>query len=414
MAACVIVCASAALAGTPAYTIVDLGIIDAGDFGVQGFRVSEGGVAVGRTLGVSNQAYSWTQGGGLVALPNLASRPFGAANGANDNGQVVGSGTQTSFGSGPLPLMWTNGVVSQLPLPAGETLGRANDINASGTAVGSVDGGSVEQAVMYSGATATKITTAAVDGSIMRTAFSINDSGIIVGFGVDPGNAARNVGSVYDSNTDTMTEVGALPGANGALAFHVSNAGHVVGSSMMNQGSGQPFIWTSVSGMTAIPLPASTSQGSARGVNSNGWAVGTAGGVFAVPFLYDGSTTYTLQDLIPAGTGWDISMNTSSSALGISEDGMIVGTGVLNGEVRAYAMIPVVKTPCPWDCTPANGDGTFGNGIVNIDDLLSTVNGFGGSGPCDNSPDNGDGTFGNGVTNIDDLLGVINNFGECP
>jgi len=71
--------------------------------------------------------------------------------------------------------------------------------------------------------------------------------------------------------------------------------------------------------------------------------------------------------------------------------------------------------PCPWDCAPDNGDGTFGNGVINIDDLLEVINAFGGpGGPCDNAPDNGDGTFGNGVINIDDLLGVINAFGPCP
>ncbi|MEM7228365.1 MAG: hypothetical protein AAF432_06055 [Planctomycetota bacterium] len=71
--------------------------------------------------------------------------------------------------------------------------------------------------------------------------------------------------------------------------------------------------------------------------------------------------------------------------------------------------------PCPWDCAPDNGDGTFGNQTVNIDDLLNVINAFGDpGGPCDNAPDNGDGTFGNGTINIDDLLGVINNFGDCP
>jgi len=71
--------------------------------------------------------------------------------------------------------------------------------------------------------------------------------------------------------------------------------------------------------------------------------------------------------------------------------------------------------PCPWDCAPDNGDGTFGNGVVNVDDLLQVINGFGGNDTrCDNAPDNGDGTFGNGVINIDDLLGVINNLGDCP
>jgi len=68
-------------------------------------------------------------------------------------------------------------------------------------------------------------------------------------------------------------------------------------------------------------------------------------------------------------------------------------------------------TPCPWDCVPP----PFGNGAVNIDDLLAVINAFGGTDDtCDNAPDNGDGTFGNGVINIDDLLGVINNFGDCP
>ncbi|MEM7228579.1 MAG: PQQ-dependent sugar dehydrogenase [Planctomycetota bacterium] len=71
--------------------------------------------------------------------------------------------------------------------------------------------------------------------------------------------------------------------------------------------------------------------------------------------------------------------------------------------------------PCPWDCSPDNGNGSFGNGVVNIDDLLEIINSFGeAGGPCDNAPDNGDGTFGNDIVNIDDLLAVINNFGDCP
>jgi hypothetical protein len=68
--------------------------------------------------------------------------------------------------------------------------------------------------------------------------------------------------------------------------------------------------------------------------------VGTAGGVYAVPFLYDGEQTYALADLLPPGSGWDLDTNTSSSAMGISEDGIIVGSGVLDGAVRAYALIP--------------------------------------------------------------------------
>ena len=57
-------------------------------------------------------------------------------------GIVVGVGAVSAFGTNRLPLIWQNGVVSQLPLPAGQTLGDANSVNASGVAVGSVTGGS--------------------------------------------------------------------------------------------------------------------------------------------------------------------------------------------------------------------------------------------------------------------------------
>ncbi|MEM7229752.1 MAG: hypothetical protein AAF432_13155 [Planctomycetota bacterium] len=71
--------------------------------------------------------------------------------------------------------------------------------------------------------------------------------------------------------------------------------------------------------------------------------------------------------------------------------------------------------PCPWDCTPANGDGTFGNGVVNVDDIVKVIVEFGSANmECDSAPDNMDGTFGNGVINVDDLVDTIVNFGECP
>jgi hypothetical protein len=67
-------------------------------------------------------------------------------------------------------------------------------------------------------------------------------------------------------------------------------------------------------------------------------------------------------------------------------------------------------TDCVGDCSPDNGDGTFGNGAVNVDDLVAVINNFGGvGGPCDVSPPGG-----NGAINIDDILAVITFFGPCP
>jgi uncharacterized membrane protein len=343
----------------PQYQIYDIGVVQVGDTASQGFGASTGGIAVGRSVRTNaSQAFTWTLGG-LVGLPNLAGRNHAVSNDANDNGIVVGTAATTLFGSSRLPVIWNNGAVSQLPLPAGETIGDANGVNASGVAVGSVDGGSLQQAVVYSGGSATVITQTTATGCFFVTAFGINNSGRIIGQGIDPNNAARNVGIAYDIGAGAAFEVGALPGFNGALAFGVSNTGYVVGSSMLNQGSGLPFIWSDAGGMVAIPLATGTSQGSARAVNSAGWVVGQDSSAFSIPFLYDGTTTYRLADLIPAGSGWDLSMNTSSSALGISDNNIIVGTGVHNGATHAYAMVPAFQAGSAVSRKTHGGAGTF-------------------------------------------------------
>ena len=370
---------TAAMVVPPRYRIYDIGIVQTGDTASQGFGVSTNDIAVGRSVRAGGaQAFSWTQGGGIVGLPNLSARPFCVSNSANNSGIVVGTCATTLFGSSRLPVIWQNGAVSQLPLPVGQTLGDANDINASGVAVGSVDGGSLQRAVIYSGGNATLITQTTANGSFFVTAFGINDSGRVVGQGIDPTNAARNVGIVYDIGSGSAYEVGALPGANGALAFGVSNNGYVVGSSMLNQGSGLPFRWFQIGGIAAIPLPAGTTQGSARAVNSSGWVVGTASSAFAIPFLYDGASTYRLADLIPTGTGWDLSTNTSSSALGISENHVIVGTGVYNGQVHAYAMV-LEETRAQYDFY-GSGRASFATIRQQNNDLIWSLRNNGGAG----------------------------------
>src|SRR5438094_135409 len=231
-------------APVPQYQMFDIGVVDVGDTFSQGFGVSRAGIAVGRSIrNDGSHAFSWTLNGGIVGLPDLAGRSYCISNSANDSGVIVGTAATTVFGSGRLPVIWQNGVVSSLPLPVGQTLGDANSVNASGVAVGSVNAGSDQRGVIYSGGSATIITQTTADGSYFLTAFGINDSGRIVGQGIDPQNAARNVGIVYDIGQGMAFEVGALPAANGALAFGVSNNGYVVGSSLQSQGAGFPFIW---------------------------------------------------------------------------------------------------------------------------------------------------------------------------
>jgi hypothetical protein len=143
---------SEAGATTPQYQIYDIGVVDVGDSVSQGFGVSPAGIAVGRSLrNDGSHAFSWTLNGGIVGLPDLAGRSYCVSNSANDSGIVVGTGATTVFGCDRLPVIWQNGAVSQLPLPVGEILGDTNSVNASTVAVGSVNSGSSQRGVIYSG-----------------------------------------------------------------------------------------------------------------------------------------------------------------------------------------------------------------------------------------------------------------------
>lgn len=401
------VCAGALVAllaraacAVPEYVIYDIGIVQPGDSGSQAFGVSPNGTVTGRSLGSPTHAWSWTEAGGRTDLPNLTSpaRSFSVGNAVNNAGVIVGVGSTTFFGSDPLPLMWNAGSVTVIPLPAGQSLGRAYDINNLGVAVGSVNAGSLERGAVYDGSGSYVITQTTSNGSSMQVAYGINDAGLVVGTGFDPNNAAINAGVAFDTTTATAFLVPALAGDNSVICFAVGNAGHVVGSSSFNQANGKPFIWTGATGSVAVPLPTGTTQGSARGVNTSGMVVGTASNAFAIPFMYDGAQTHAVADLLPPGSGWDLSTNTSSSAMGISADGIIVGTGVHNGNTRAYAMVPVAT--CYADCD--------GNSTLNVFDYICFGNAYSSSSPyadCD----------GNSTWNVFDYICFGNAYSlGCP
>lgn len=329
-----------AWADAPQYAITDLGVVSGATYS-QAFSISaDGDTIVGRSLGTQYQAFSWTQGSGMVALANLVGRNYAVANAVNDGGTIVGTSTTTAFGSGALPVVWKNGAVTQLAMPTGQTVGRANDINNNGIAVGSVGSGVSEIATIYdtNAGTSTRITALSAQGSFMQTAFSINNAGVIVGAGTSTG--SQTVILSYDSVSGVMTEIAPLPyaGFNSSLAYTVSNSGYVGGTS--GNGS-QAFLWSQAGGMVSVALPSISSNGSVRSVNDQGWAVGSSGGQYSNPFLYANGSTYLVSDIIVNEAGWNFDTTTSASALGISNDGSIIGTAQFNGVEHAYLLTAV-------------------------------------------------------------------------
>jgi uncharacterized membrane protein len=337
---------SGALAA-PMYNIISLGVAQTGDTTGTGQGVSPNGTyVVGfSSTSTANHALIWTQGTGTQPLPNLPGRAFNSPTGVNNNGVAAGTGATTFFGSNPLPVLWKNGQVTQLPLPGGQTLGRIFGINLAETTVGSVNGGTLERASIFTSGGSNVIPQSFADGGPLVTAYAINDNGRIVGQGWDPTNAAVTRGWYLDPGDSTAHDIGALTadGHNSAIAFGVSSNGKITGTSSLNSGSGAlPFIYDTGTGMHEIPLPTGTTTGQGRGVNASGWVVGNSSSATSIPFLYDGTQSYRLQDLIAGGgAGWDLVSGTSNAAFSISDNGIITGRGLLNGVVTGYVMVPV-------------------------------------------------------------------------
>ena len=342
---------SSAASAVPAYSIAEIAPLPGDAFGSTSAVSPNGAFAAGftqrSTSPAGSNAFLYDAATGLAAAASNPTFPsahnFNQANGVNNSGVAVGVAATTAFGSGPLPTLYQNGVGAALPLPAGANAGRAYSIDNNGTAVGSVSGnGFGETAAVFTTAGSTLFPQTTQAGGRLVTAYGVSDSGRVVGQAVDPANAATNVPFLLDYGTNALSAIVIpnLPGKNGGFAFAVSSNGLVVGSNTFNGGAGVPFLYSDSGGTVAVPLPDGATSGGARGVNSLGQVVGTASTSFAVPYFFDGTQTFTLQSLISDPT-WDLSMNTSSGAFGISDTGVIVGRGLHNGVISAFVLTPV-------------------------------------------------------------------------
>ena len=70
---------------------------------------------------------------------------------------------------------------------------------------------------------------------------------------------------------------------------------------------------------------------------------------------------------------------------------------------------------CPGDCSPDLGNGNYGDGVVDINDLRDAIASWGNApAPCDVMPNDGNGNLGDGQIDITDLIAVLGYFGACP
>jgi probable HAF family extracellular repeat protein len=222
--------------------------------------------------------------------------------------------------------------------------GVATSINSAGHAVGySYLDASNRHAFLYKNGVLSDI------GSFggYSGALAINDQDVIAGFASDQSNGTARA-FVFSNGVMTELDPSGIPLES--YANGINNSGQVVGEFLTtSQDSFHAFLY---SGGTFTDLGfAGSPETNASAINDQGQIVGgtlIAYQVVCPPtmciqykphaFVYKNGALVDLNRLIPQNSGWELSW-----AFGINNNGNIVGSGMINEELRAFMLIPAIS-----------------------------------------------------------------------
>ncbi len=297
------------------------------------FAIDDAGNAYGVsfTIGTFDEHAFVADASGPSLLGNFTAKAV------NSIGQIVGSQEQIQ------PTGWhtrsaclyDNGTIILLPALGGLN-SRAIAIADNGDIVGSagITGDLQTHAVLWRNGIAHDLGTLGGDRS---QATAINNNNLIAGYAQTTSGDAHACAFQVDANGTVIqrTDLGTLGNSNYSYALGINDAGQIVGTSDNHA------------------------------------------------FLWDGSTMIDLNDHLPQNSGWLL-----QAAAAISENGLIVGWGIVNGQPSAYML-----RLCPADF---NGDG-----VIDTQDVLAFLNAWTAG---ETSADiNGDGTI-----DTQDVLAFLN------
>lgn len=341
------------------YSVTDLGTLGGGGT-TQAYGINEAGQVVGYSTAASLKyhAFLWDNG----VMTDLGTLPTGTTSrafGLNDNGQAVGFAFDGSAAGGASnhAFLWENGVMTDLfPEPAHSM---ANAINDAGQVVGQHN---LNHPFLWQNG-----------GFIELGGFGGSNS---FGYALDINNAGQVVGSSFVNNGSdglsqhaflwqdgVMTDLGALPGMPDSRAQGINELGQVVGFSSFfdpdtTDETFESFLWEN-GVMIDLGVPGDLNR--AEDINDSGQIVGwSSNGAY----IYEDGVVANLNTLIPAGSGVSISV-----ATGINNAGQIVGYGLFAGRFHGLLLTPVqAGTPSVSidDVTVVEGDAGFTDAVFTI------------------------------------------------
>jgi probable HAF family extracellular repeat protein len=304
------------------YELTDLGTLG-GNYSAA-LDINAAGQIVGSSALADNsrQPFLW-ENGHMIALGTFGGT-LGSTQTINASGQVAG---QSFDASGQRrPFLWSDGVMQDLGISNGSAKGVTDSGDVVGWAYGS---GSYMRAWLYRNGSVTDLGT--LGGSSSGTN-AINNSGQIVGWSYT---AEAPWFHAVIWNAGSMTPVPTLGGTYSNV-YGQNELGHVVGwSNVAGDASSHGYLYAD--GVLTEMGTLGGANSLASGISDSGEIVGRAqvadGTDHAAKWV--GGVAQDLNNLIPAGSGWELQY-----AAGVNDFGKIVGWGQVGGERHGFLLTP--------------------------------------------------------------------------
>jgi len=324
-----LICGNGNTAIAAKYEIIDLGTLGKGS---EAWAVNNSGNVVGTSF-VNNglgtyYARAFYYDGKMHNLGTIGGA-FSNANDINDFNQVVGTSNNLA---GDSRAFLYDGTMKELGTLGGN-YSRASAINNSGFIVGnsSTTNNGNSRAFLYDG---TMHNLGTFGRNNNTYASEINDAGVIIGSSLSSPDIIYYGGMYFDLGPFVCDY---------SSVYAINNNGMLAGAMATDLGFFHAF---SFDGIIHDLGTLGGDFSYAFAINDSGATVGKSGtnniGDYHA-FLYDGGTMHDLNDLIFEGSDWLL-----YEARDINNLGQIVGTGMINGENRAFLLNPVPIPGANW------------------------------------------------------------------